>query len=549
MENDSGRQRVLIFEIEDGVLSRGSMRRIGGVDEALHRPFFVQAPDGTEVWFAGDRDGILALYRSRVADGTGLLAEPETPERIVRDPVGVVSGLPVPSSSGAGTSVVYGSYRPDGYGVRVGRIESVDVTHSSVEIPEFREPDVPTSITESTQEAAMDDATIIARSRRYRDGLRPVLWFPSAAFRSGTDEESQLDLGASIIAVSTLGRHQLAATALYNAEEVEPSGSVTYTYSPGAPSLLLDVSRSYEIRGPGTDNAGGEEIERETLIVAQASRPLLYRATPVRYSAIVGLLGAGYTVEENPDEQSANLFASLRLLRSRYSGRSHQFGAPGGELVTRVVYEPAILDRDEAGLVTVTSAIARFADRDGWLQLAPEIAVTTSLDGTALEDLPWNGDRFDPEGTDALTAAESALLGRLAMNLSSPPVDRARRGLATTGAGLALYVEQSAGLTGVAGEDGPGLYLDNYAVTGAEVQADLFFNLVPFEVTGGVALRMPHEAGGGDQDVQLYLRLGSPVPTSRGGGRHREMSRAGSRHREMSRGGGRHQEMSRGGGR
>ncbi|MCG8480106.1 MAG: hypothetical protein MI724_13490, partial [Spirochaetales bacterium] len=271
VENDRGRQGVLVFEMERGALSRRSMRRIGGVDEALHRPFFVRTPEGTEVWFAGDRDGILALYRSRVADGSGLLAEPERPQRIVRDPVGIVSGLPVPSPSGAEPSVVYGSYRSDGYGVRLGRIESGELARSPNETQEFWESDAPAPVSEGAQEAAqVDGTTIIARSRPYRDGLRPVLWYPSAAVRSASDEESQVDLGASIIAVSTLGRHQLTATALYNSEAVEPSGAVAYAYSPGATSLSVGVARSYEIRESEPDDAGEEEIERETVVVAQA---------------------------------------------------------------------------------------------------------------------------------------------------------------------------------------------------------------------------------------------------------------------------------------
>ncbi len=524
VENAAGRQEILVLEIENGAASIGSILRIGGTDMAPYRPFFVNTADGTDVWFAGDRDGLLSLYRWRVADESGLLTEADPPELITRDRVGVVSGFPIPSSHGVTRSIVYGSYRSDGYNVRIGHFESGDVAGlaptsgdvagSPAEIPEVRELRAPGPISENTPDA---HGAVLARSRTYRDGLRPVLWFPSAALRAGTDEQSQLDVGASIIAVSTLGRHQLAATALYNSEEVEPSGSITYTYSPGSTALMLGVSRSYEIREQAAIDAGPDEIERETLVTARASRPLLYRADPQRYHAVIGLFGLGYTVEENPDEQSAHLVGSLRLLRSGYSGRSHRFGAPGGELLTQVVYEPAILDRDEVGLDTVTRAVARLAGRGGWMQLAPELAVATSLDGTALEDLPWSGNRFDPEGGGALTTAESALLGRLALRLSSPPVDWARRGLATTGAGLALYVEQSAGLTGVAGETGPGWYPDNYTVTGAEVQVNLFFNLVPIEVTGGVAFRVPHDDDGGDRDMQLYLRLGTPVPTARGG--------------------------------
>ncbi|MDA3947996.1 MAG: hypothetical protein PF508_02120, partial [Spirochaeta sp.] len=83
------------------------------------------------------------------------------------------------------------------------------------------------------------------------------------------------------------------------------------------------------------------------------------------------------------------------------------------------------------------------------------------------------------------------------------PVDAAARGVATSGGAVTLYAEQL-----VAPGGGTGMVeLDNHTVVGTELAADLYFNTIPLRLTGGVAIRLPHNRGGA-QEMLVYLNLG-----------------------------------------
>ncbi|MFO8042518.1 MAG: hypothetical protein R6U25_04880, partial [Alkalispirochaeta sp.] len=123
----------------------------------------------------------------------------------------------------------------------------------------------------------------------------------------------------------------------------------------------------------------------------------------------------------------------------------------------------------------------------------------------------WKASVFTPEGRDAIISADSAVLGRIALTAAARPLDLAWRGVSLQNLGSTVYVSQAAAsqpaLSQPAGGS-PAITTDNYTVAGAELTFHGQFNLVPLQITAGVAMRLPHGEDAGTQRTQFYVNLG-----------------------------------------
>ncbi|MEX2445014.1 MAG: hypothetical protein WD492_15540 [Alkalispirochaeta sp.] len=489
VENTTGSQSIVVLERGDEARYAPVYRiDVGEERDAEYRPRFAGA---RELWFVGDADGLLQLYRTTLPDREP--ANLPTIELILTDQVGVVAGAP----DGSG-SILYGTYRSTGHTVRrglptpypVGTVKT-EVRSESGVIREGPHADLPIS--------SSPRPPITAQSQRYRDLPRPVLWVPTVRFGGEVAGTTRLDLGAGLIAVSTLGRHNLEAFAAYNPADRIPSGSVEYTYSPGPTALTLAATSDYTV----TSDGSLRDVRKISLTL---TRPVWYDENATHYRGLVGQLGTTYssihTEGDVPGSQHTSISGAARLLRYRYGGPGQIFGGTGGELQTAFSYGPEV--------ATVTTASARLGRRTGRLHLKPAAAVATSDSGAALDNLPWRAPTFAPEGAGAIVVADAAALGRVALTVAAPPLDIAWRGLSLQNVGSSLYVSQAAGLDDTAGRSAgmAAVAGDNYSVAGAELTLHGQFNLVPLQLTAGVAVRLPHTDGAGPRRTQFYLNLG-----------------------------------------
>ena len=126
-------------------------------------------------------------------------------------------------------------------------------------------------------------------------------------------------------------------------------------------------------------------------------------------------------------------------------------------------------------------------------------AFSTSQTGKAIENLLWRGVYFDPRGGGALRDEDHAFLGRLELDISGDPRDHAWRGTALTNLGSVLYAEQALNLTGK---------IDNNTIIGAEARAKLFFHTIPFDITIGWSVRLPHQTDMSSIRSAFYIRAG-----------------------------------------
>ncbi|HKK48730.1 MAG TPA: hypothetical protein VJ932_06505, partial [Alkalispirochaeta sp.] len=176
------------------------------------------------------------------------------------------------------------------------------------------------------------------------------------------------------------------------------------------------------------------------------------------------------------------------------------FGGTGGEVQGAVRYQPQLWEQAH-NTITMTTASLHVGRRTGWIHFEPMAAVATNGSGAARENLPWRASPFNPEGRHAIITSDSAVLGRLAVAAAAPPLDIAWRGFSLHHIGARGYVSQAA-----LGSDT--FTSENYTVAGAELQLHGQFNLIPLEVTTGVAIRLPHGVDAGSRRVQFYFNLG-----------------------------------------
>ncbi|MFW5695083.1 MAG: TolB family protein [Alkalispirochaeta sp.] len=524
---------------------------VGSAGDAEYQPQFV---GDRELWFVGDAEGLLQLYRTRLpkqlplgqqqtSDARGRSAGvPEVPppiDRLLADQVGVVSGFP----DGPDT-LLYGTYREYGYTVRRGiptpRPVGAVTIASAGDVPGGSETDIPRG--DIREPASPDEAApIVAASTRYWDLPRPVLWVPTVAIAGEVAGSTRFDVGAGLIATSNLARHNLQAFAAYNPTDGVPSGSVEYTYSPGPTSFSVAATTDYTITSPGSANTVRD-------VSVSLTRPLWYDENATRYQGVAARIGGAYSAEDAPDPRQFTSFSgAARVFRYRYSGSSRIVGGTGGEVQAAARYLPPLLDQPEPDLAGVTSAAMRLGRRTGRLRLTPLAAVAVSGSGAAVNNLPWRATVFAPEGAGAIEAADTALLGRVALTGALRPLDIAARGISLQDVGGVLYTAHAAavnaGASGSTGLQDATLTADNHAVAGLEVTVHGQFNLIPLQITAGVALRLPYSSDAGERRTQFYVNLGGaaveqvstieaghgrtrPVQDATAGGHHRRLTPA-----------------------
>jgi hypothetical protein len=524
VENRSGRQSIVLLarEITPSGPRYTEIARIGAETAAAgatiaaaagessrvvpFRPLF--AADGRELWFVahgktpagifGDdreepsRDDLIQLYRLALEDSGGTAA----PEVVLTDQVGVFAGLPL----GEG-EIIYGTYRADGFAIRVGE------TGAGPDLAAGLGTGAPATV-EPVRLAGGAPVPLPGAARLSFDLPRPVLWVPTVAVAGQNDGRTRFDLGAGMIAAGIRGRHRVSAFAAWNPADAEPSGELSWTWMPGATALSLSAIRDYEyLDGPGAPGSGDADetvIARSSLLTAAVERPLWYTETPIRYAALVARVAGEYEAWDysstvpSPREE-LTVAGAARLLRYRHAGSAQIYGGVGGDIATLLRYRPAILDRPVADLASRTTATALLGRPWGMVRVQPAIAMATSQTGAAMDNLPWRGGSFDPEGEDAIVTADHAWLGRTTVSIAAPPLDAAWRSFAVQTIGASMYLEQ-----GADGEGSP----DNHSLLGAELTAGFLFNIVPLQLTAGVVARLPHGTEAGNPALRYYLRLG-----------------------------------------
>lgn len=512
--NHRGQQRLLVVAYPSGAIVEDRMifSRVPGA--AVYYPRFYQPPahlsreddprqtPPLEIWFGGDAEGFLSLYRS-VLSSQGLTP----PQRMLRDQVGAWGGFPLSTSREASpsseapweeTRILYGSYSSDGQGIRLGELQAEEPAET-----------LPPPWTGSGTTPAGRVASSSPKS--YRDTLRPLLWTPLASAQSGGDRGDSLDLGVFLLAASNLGRHTLQGYALYNPDEQEPSGGLSYTFSPGVSRWTLETDRQYEL---DTE----ETLLRTTEITGRAGRLLGVHRAPGSVRVLTGEIGLGYQLEEEerPDSTTTTReiegILGLQYLRTGPGASRDLFGPPKVLIATELSLVPDLLDADPARLESTSLAhlrvqpLRRVSGMIGAIQLAPAGYITTSTDGDALGRLPYRSGGFDDRRTTGSRARtdshDTAVLARAEILLPLRIADAAWRGIGTMGSGLALYLEQGAALSC------SGVSPTASSVVGADFTADVVFNMIPLRLTLGAARRLPHPGSETDEDWTVYFRLG-----------------------------------------
>jgi hypothetical protein len=512
VQNRGGEQDILLLDANSGELHGLVGRR--GVRE--YDPFF---SDGV-LLYGSDEPGRLILK------GVAIDELPGIPPRVrgatlVEDPIGAYTGISVEGT------ILYGTYRSTGHAIR--RAPGADVPHdvslvaAAGTTPESVGPGVSAaepapgsvSATDSILPSGSDIAPReVLTPRRSRDLPRPVFWFPLATVRGGTDEATVAEAGAFALAASTLERHQLEATALVDTGSGEPSGSISYTFTPGAASFgaAIQIDRDDE-----------REIYSGSVT---AQRPLWYRRGIDRSRGLVGAIGGGYAieVEDGGSDEVPAATAALRLFGYRDGAGGLFYGESGGEVTTRLRVEggDAAIDGGRPEVISITEGSIRSRPGRGRLYLVPAAVYAVSRTDGVPEFFPYRSGGFDPAGTGALAAGYHGALGRLEARIDLGPYATAARGFASSGGAVTAYIEQ-AGVFGPARvvsdydedrgvlntRDTSGAFRwENHSVAGIEIASDLYFNMVPLRVTLGGAMRLPHGGDAGEREIQVYLNLG-----------------------------------------
>ncbi len=514
IENVAGRQDILILDAEAGTVRAV----VGDPDAGEYDPFFAPARDAAgnyRLIYGSDQPARLVLREAflpaeTLSSSTGPAARYHG-STIMEDRLGAFAGLP----AGGEGEVLYATYRSTGFAVRLGSIEKpVDNRSLASSTNSSYHSTAPADAVNPSDSEGSAELVNNLLNTLYRDIPRPVFWLPVVSLRGGSDVETTADFGLYTLAASNLERHQLEATAAWNPTFREATGSVAYTFTPGATSWGLNAGRSFETTDSGEDgeDAAVERARYDASLSVQ--RPLWYSRGISRHRGLVGGLTGGYSYSDyrpaeadgQQDGQTVTLDAALRLFSRRDGAAGLIFGAGDREFTARATFKPALLDRDRADLATRTGAAIRYWFPGTRLYMTPSAVYTTALRGNAAADAPYRAGSFTPDGRGAVMDTRHAVLGRVAMTVDLGPYDVAWRGLAGSGSALTAYLEQLA----VPGDGtiGRPLTPDNHSVAGAEVTTDIHFNTVPFRLTGGVAMRLPHTADAGGTDFQFYLTFG-----------------------------------------
>jgi len=504
VQNRGGEQDILLLDPISGEL-RGLVGQ-AGVRE--YDPLF----SGGALLYGSDEPGRLILkgvtldalgaaMRGGERAATGGTDDAGVPRitgtTLVEDPIGAYAGIAV------GEAILYGTYRTTGHAIR----RAPAATGPADAITATVTPD-------ATSPEPRPAAESLLSPRRYRDVPRPVFWFPLATVRGGTDEATVADVGAFALAASTLERHQLEATALVDTGSGEPSGSISYSFIPGATSF-----------GAAVQIDGDKERDEYTGSVT-AQRPLWFHRGIDRSRGLVGAIGGGYAIaaEEGSSGEVASATAALRLFGYRDGAAGLFYGESGGEVTTRLRVEGGDVGIDGGGpdVISITEGSIRSRPGRGRLYLVPTGVYAASRTDGVPELFPYRSGGFGTAGTGGLDGGHHGVFGRLEARVDLGPYAAAARGFASSGGAVTAYIEQ-AGVFGPARivsdydedrgvvetrDSGGAFRWENHSVAGVEIASDLYFNMIPLRVTAGGAVRLPHDGAAGDREVLFYLNLG-----------------------------------------
>lgn len=217
----------------------------GALTELMHdrakdvEPAFT--PDGAEVVFRSDRDGVSNLYGLRLADGH------------VRRLTNVLGGAFAPDVSPDGRQVAFAHYAARGYDVHV-----MDLAAEGAPPPEFRDPYGPPPAAPAPIETT--DAAYAPLPH-----LRPRFWSPYVA---GSADD--LRIGAVTGGADPIFRHAYGLDVHANTRNGNPGAQAFYQYDRFLPTLLAVVEDSRDRLADGVTT-------RDRSLTLRASVPLVRR--------------------------------------------------------------------------------------------------------------------------------------------------------------------------------------------------------------------------------------------------------------------------------
>ena len=513
--NLDGRNTILVVSPDEPDRIRAAGPDLPAGAE-VHHPRIVDGRDGLELWYgasflARPESQLPGLYRSTLADTIG------RPQLVLEDRISAHAG--VPHGPGA-RDVLYASYSADGFVIRTATaaVESESLADAAWETavsPQARQGE------ESTPEWHT-----ARQSSRYYDLPRPILWVPSGRTDIDTADDrlvfTNSGVGATIIAVSNLVRHELELNARWHIQGAQPVGSLQYTFTPGQTSLNIGLSYDLTVIPPVDD----EFRQSNTVATTTLSRTLWSRFEPGRTRTLSGSLQARYErqlrvfLENGTPKAPATIseraqFSAGLGLGSSHAGSARDWstGTPGGTVSTNVTVLPAVLSNPDAIFLSRSTASARvnpWRSRPGLaggVQISPTVAVVAGNSSVGGDFLPYRA----VAATDTASADSStnlAALGRLEVRAPLPVADAAWRGLGFTSSAVRLFVEQALTANGgIADALTDGLRPVPETILGAELSVRGRFNLIDWPLSAGVSARVPHSGSNDRTAVSAYVRL------------------------------------------
>jgi Tol biopolymer transport system component len=234
------------LDLASGALAELTHDRAKDVEPAF-------TPDGAEVVFRSDRDGVSNLYALGLGD------------RRLRRVTNVLGGAFAPDVAADGRQLAFASYSARGYDVHV-----MDLAPESEPAPAFEDP-YPAALPAPPPAAGAD------RAYAPLSHLRPRFWTPYLAGSAG-----QLRIGAATGGADPLLRHVYGLDVHATTGRGDPGVQVYYQYDRFLPTLVAVVEDS---RDRLTTDAG-ETITRRRSLTLRASLPLVRR---VRWSQSLSL--------------------------------------------------------------------------------------------------------------------------------------------------------------------------------------------------------------------------------------------------------------------
>jgi Tol biopolymer transport system component len=234
------------LELATGALTELTHDRAKDVEPAF-------TPDGAEVVFRSDRDGVSNLYALRLDD------------RRLRRVTNVLGGAFSPDVAADGRRLAFAAYTARGYDVHV-----MDLAPESGPAPIFEDP-YPAALPASTPIPAAD------RPYHPLPHLRPRFWTPYVATSAG-----HWRVGAATAGADPLLRHAYGLDVHATTDRGDPGVQAYYQYDRFFPTLVAVVEDSRD----RATNGAAETITRNRALTLRAAFPLVRR---VRWSQSLSL--------------------------------------------------------------------------------------------------------------------------------------------------------------------------------------------------------------------------------------------------------------------